>query len=55
MVSDGNLLKVINRFFTAHGGAEYYGFSSGTLGKNKIINPATYLPRAGDKATIFHK
>jgi hypothetical protein len=44
-----------NASSSAHGGAEYYGFSSEVLGKNKIVDPATYLPRAGDKAKIFHK
>jgi RHS repeat-associated protein len=34
-----------------HGGA-YYGFSSGKLGKNKIVGP-DYIPLPGDKANII--
>lgn len=30
----------------------YYGFSSGKLGKNKIVGP-DYKPLPGDKATII--
>ena len=44
-----------NASSSAHGGSEYYGFSSGALGKNKIVNPKTYVPRSGDKATIIKK
>jgi len=35
-----------------HGGS-YYGFSSGTLGKTKIVG-ADYIPLKGDKATIIN-
>jgi len=35
-----------------HGGS-YYGFSSGTLGKTKIVGP-DYIPLKGDKATIIN-
>jgi uncharacterized protein RhaS with RHS repeats len=44
-----------NASSSAHGGAEYFGFSSGKLGTNKIVDPLTYLPRVGDKAKIIHK
>lgn len=44
-----------NASSSAHGGAEYYGFSSGSLGKNKVVNPSTYVPRSGDKATITNR
>jgi hypothetical protein len=53
--TNGDKSLFFNASSSAHGGAEYYGFSSGALGKNKVVNPATYVPRAGDKATIFHK
>ena len=36
-----------------HGG-EYYGFSSGNTGKVKIVNPNTYIPLPGDKATVIY-
>ncbi|MCR4942553.1 MAG: hypothetical protein K5978_07170 [Campylobacter sp.] len=37
-----------------HGGA-YYVISSGATGKIKVVNPNTYIPLPGDKATIiFH-
>lgn len=35
-----------------HGGS-YYGYSSGKLGKNKIVGP-DYIPTQGDKATIIY-
>lgn len=35
-----------------HGGS-YYSFSSGKLGKNKIVGP-DYKPLLGDKATIIN-
>ena len=40
---------------SAHGGAEYWGFSSGKLGKNKIVNPSSYKHRVGDGAKIYNK
>lgn len=36
-----------------HGGA-YYGISSGATGKIKVVNPETYIPLKGDKATIIY-
>ena len=36
-----------------HGGA-YYGISSGSTGKIKVVNPNTYIPLSGDKATIIY-
>lgn len=44
-----------NASSSAHGGAQYYGFSSTFAGKVKIVDPNTYLPRFGDKATIFYR
>ena len=36
-----------------HGGA-YYGISSGSTGKIKVVSPDTYIPLPGDKATIIY-
>lgn len=36
-----------------HGGS-YYGISSGATGKIKVVNPETYIPLEGDKATIIY-
>lgn len=36
-----------------HGGS-YYGISSGATGKIKVVNPETYIPLKGDKATIIY-
>ena len=36
-----------------HGGS-YYGISSGATGKMKVVNPETYIPLKGDKATIIY-
>ena len=36
-----------------HGGA-YYGISSGATGKIKVVDPNTYIPLSGDKATIIY-
>ena len=36
-----------------HGGS-YYGISSGTTGKIKVVNPETYIPLKGDKATVIY-
>lgn len=36
-----------------HGGS-YYGISSGATGKIKVVNPKTYIPLKGDKATIIY-
>ena len=36
-----------------HGGA-YYGISSGATGKIKVVDPNTYIPLYGDKATIIY-
>ena len=36
-----------------HGGS-YYGYSSAALGKVKIVDPATYVPTVGDRATIIY-
>ncbi|SHM19159.1 RHS repeat-associated core domain-containing protein, partial [Chryseobacterium contaminans] len=52
-LTNGDKSVFYNQSSSAHGGAEYWGFSSAELGKTKIINPSTYLPRVGDKATII--
>ncbi|SIT26142.1 RHS repeat-associated core domain-containing protein, partial [Chryseobacterium ureilyticum] len=52
-LTNGDKSVFYNQSSSAHGGAEYWGFSSAELGKTKIINPSTYLPRIGDKATIL--
>ena len=36
-----------------HGGS-YYGISSGATGKIKVVNPETYIPLKGDKATVIY-
>ena len=36
-----------------HGGS-YYGISSGATGKIKVVNPETYIPLKGDRATIIY-
>ena len=36
-----------------HGGP-YYGISSGATGKIKVVNPETYIPLKGDKATVIY-
>ena len=36
-----------------HGGA-YYGISSGATGKIKVVDPNTYIPLSGNKATIIY-
>ena len=36
-----------------HGGS-YYGISSGATGKFKVVNPETYIPLKGDKATVIY-
>ena len=36
-----------------HGGS-YYGISSSGTGKIKVVNPETYIPLKGDKATIIY-
>ena len=53
--TNGEKSVFYNKSSSAYGGAEYYGFSTGKLGKNKVVNPATYLHRAGDKAKIHNK
>ena len=35
-------------------GSSYYGISSGATGKIKVVNPETYIPLKGDKATIIY-
>ncbi len=37
-----------------HGGS-YYGIASGATGKIKVVNPETYIPLKGDKATIMYE
>lgn len=37
-----------------HGGS-YFGISSATTGKIKVVNPNTYIPLSGDKATIIYE
>lgn len=34
---------------------DYYGFSSGTTGKVKVVDPNTYKPIEGDKAQIINR
>lgn len=51
----GNKSVLYNASSSTHGGAEYYGFSSGVLRQNKIVDSATFLPRAGYKAKKNHK
>ena len=36
-----------------HGGS-YYGISSGATAKIKVVNPETYIPLKGDKATVIY-
>ncbi|KQK24351.1 hypothetical protein AR438_17125 [Chryseobacterium aquaticum] len=50
---NGDRSVFYNQSSSAHGGAEYWGFSAGDLGKTKIVNPATYIRRVGDKARII--
>ncbi len=35
------------------GGGSYYGISTATTGKIKVVNPHTYISLPGDKATII--
>ena len=35
-------------------GDPYYGISSGATGKIKVVNPETYIPLKGDKATVIY-
>ena len=37
-----------------HGGS-YYGISTAATGKVKVVNPDTYIPLPGDKATIIYE
>ncbi|MCX8728745.1 MULTISPECIES: hypothetical protein [unclassified Gilliamella] len=37
-----------------HGGS-YYKVSTTTQGTIKVVNPKTYKPNAGEKATIINK
>ena len=37
-----------------HGGS-YYGISTANTGKIKVVNPDTYIPLPGDKATIIYE
>lgn len=53
--TNGDKSVFYNASSTSHGGAEYYGFSSGDLGKTKIVDEGTYLFREGDKARIIIK
>ncbi len=36
-----------------HGGS-YYKISTSTQGKIKVVDPATYIPTPGEKATIYN-
>ena len=47
----------ISIFYHPGGGKHeglYHGISSGATGKIKVVNPETYIPLKGDKATIIY-